>query len=416
MSELNLLNSRELLRFFWRKLTSMRTAIYLLIILAIASIPGSIYPQRTQDPLKVQRYFATHKEMAKWLDRLYFFNVYSSPWFSAIYILLFISLIGCVLPRTFKHLKSVINKKAPSKGYLYETGNLLFHLSLILILIGVATGSLFGMKGQAIINVGDRFVNSATSYDTLGFGKFASEKSLTPFELTVTDFQAKYNVKTNAPEDYKLKVNISYPLGNKTLSKTIKVNSPLTYGSTKIYLQANGYSPMVIVKDKVGEVLFEGAVPFLPQDGNLTSIGAIKLPDANPQLGIIGTFTPTYSMSGKSGAISTYPEVLDPRLVFSIWTGNLGLDSGIPQSVYRVDTSNMKRIALKSLKVGETFDFDGGSITFAGWKPWVNIEVGRDPGKILSLVGALLAIVGLLASLFIGYRRIEKEREMVESD
>ena len=415
MSDINLLNGREFLRFLWRKLTSMRTAIYLLILLAIASIPGSIYPQRTQEPLKVAEYFATHKNLAKWLDKFYFFNVYSSPWFSAIYILLFISLIGCVLPRSIKHVKSIFNKKPPHKGYLYETGNLLFHLSLILVLIGIATGSLFGMKGQAIINVGDRFVNTATSYDSLGFGKLASEKSLKPFALTVTDFQAKYNPKTNSPEDYKLDVNISYPLGSKEIPKTIKVNSPLTYGSTKIYLQANGYSPMVIVKNNEGQVIFEGGVPFLPQDGNLTSIGAIKLPDTTPQLGIVATFTPTYEMTNTKGAISSYPEALDPHLIFSIWSGNLGLDSGVPQSVYRVDTSKMNRVGLSNLKIGETFKFNEGSITFAGWKPWVNIEVGRDPGKSLSLVGALLAIMGLLASLFIGNIRGKRE-EVYESN
>jgi cytochrome c biogenesis protein len=391
----------------------MRTAIYLLIILAIAAIPGSIYPQRTQEPLKVEQYFATHKALAKWLDKIYIFNVYSSPWFSAIYILLFISLIGCVLPRTLKHLLSLINKKPPTKGYLYETGNLAFHLSLIFILIGVALGSLFGMKGQAIINVGDRFVNTATSYDSLGFGKFASENSLAPFALTVTNFQAKYDPKTNAPEDYKLDVDISYPIDVKPVHKVIKVNSPLTYGSTKIYLQANGYSPMVIIRDKTGKVEFEGAVPFLPQDGNLTSSGAIKLPDAKPQIGIVGTFTPTYAMNSSRGAFSTFPEALDPRLVFSIWEGNLGLDSGIPQSVYRVDTTKMQRVALKSLKVNETLNFNDGSITFVGWKPWVNIEVGRDPGKVITLLGALMAVMGLLASLFIGHRRTLSEEELV---
>ena len=407
MSEINTLNSREFLRFLWRKLTSMRTAIYLLIILGFAAIPGSIFPQRTQDPLKVEQYFSKHKSLAPFLDKIYIFNVYSSPWFSAIYILLFISLIGCVLPRTIKHVRSIINRNAKTKGYLYETGNLAFHLSLIFILIGIALGSLYGMKGQAIINVGDRFVNTATSYDTLGFGKFSSEKSLAPFALTVTDFHAKYDPKTNAPEDYKLDVEISYPIESKAVHKVIKVNSPLTYGSTKIYLQANGYSPMVSIKDKTGKIEFEGAVPFLPQDGNLTSSGAIKLPDANPQIGIIGTFTPTYSMTNSKGAVSAFPEALDPRLVFSVWSGNLGLDSGIPQSVYRVDTSKMTRIGLKSLKVGETYNFNEGSITFVGWKPWVNIEVGRDPGKLISLFGALFAVMGLLASLFIGHRKEE---------
>ena len=217
-------------------------------------------------------------------------------------------------------------------------------------------------------------------------------------------------MKTGAPEDYRLDADIAYPIESKPVHKVIKVNDPATYGSTKIYLQANGYSPMVVIKDGKGKTTFEGAVPFLPQDGNLTSTGAIKLPDMNPQIGIVATFTPTYSMSGKRGAFSSYPEVLDPRLVFSIWQGNLGLDTGIPQSVYRVDTSKMTRIGLKSLKVGESYNFNSGSITFAGWKPWVNIEVGRDPGKDFALIGAILAILGLLISLSL------KERDLYNSE
>jgi cytochrome c biogenesis protein len=62
---------------------------------------------------------------------------------------------------------------------------------------------------------------------------------------------------------------------------------------------------------------------------------------------------------------------------------------------------------MKSLKVGETLNYSEGSITLAGWKPWVNIEVGRDPGKMIALFGALFAVVGLLASLFIGRRKEE---------
>ena len=172
---------------------------------------------------------------------------------------------------------------------------------------------------------------------------------------------------------------------------------------------------MVIIRDPNGKVEFEGAIPFLPQDGNLTSSGAIKLPDIKPQLGIIATFTPTFEMSKTRGAISSFPEVLDPRLVFSIWSGNLGLDSGVPQSVYRVDTSKMKRIAMKSLKVGDTFNYNDGSITFVGWKPWVNIEVGSDPGKLITLVGAIFAVMGLLASLLIGRKESEYKEEDLKS-
>jgi cytochrome c biogenesis protein len=426
----------------------MRTALILLLLLAVAAIPGSLFPQRSQNPIQVKQFFAENPETAIWLDRLSLFNVFSSPWFSAIYLLLFISLIGCVLPRSIEHLKAIgakppltpkyldrmefyteikkidldkvekfLRKKhfrirrdensiSAEKGYARETGNLLFHLSLVLILLAVGIGSLLGSRGDAIVNVGDRFINTPTSYDILSFGKYQAEDSLPPFSLTVTDFKAEYDPVTNAAIDYELTVLTANPAGSKETKKIIKVNQPLAYGSTKIYLQANGYSPIVIVRDKSGKIIFDGPTPFLPQDANLSSIGAIKIPDMDPQIGFVGSFLPTADRDPIRGGFSSYPEVLDPRLLVSIWKGDLGLNTGIPQSVYRIDTSKMERIGLKALVLNESYDFGEGSITFTGWKSWVNLQIVNDPGKGFALVGAILAILGLLISLFTRQRRI----------
>ena len=444
------LGTAGLLRFLWRQLTSMRTALILLMLMGIAAIPGSLIPQRSQNPIAVRQYFIDSPELARWIDRLSGFTVYSSPWFSAIYILLFISLIGCVLPRTLEHFKSMRAKPpatprnlsrmehfqefpvngseldlatkwfkknrfrvrvegqsvSAEKGYLRETGNLLFHLSLILILLGVSIGSLFGMRGEAIVNKGERFISVPTSYDTLSFGKLSNDESLQPFVIEVIDFVAKYDVLTNAPQDYTATVRVTNA-GEKTSTiKTIKVNSPLTFGNTRVYLQANGYSPIVTVRDSTGAVALQGPVPFLPQDGNLRSVGSIKVPDANPQVGFVASFLPTYARDGANGGISVFPEALDPKLLFSIWKGDLGLDTGIPQSVYRIDTSKMERIALDSLKPGETFSYPEGSITFEAFTPWINLAIVDDPGKSYALYGAIAAILGLLASLFGRRRRI----------
>ena len=442
------LDSRSFLRWCWRQLTSMRTALILLLLLGIAAIPGSLFPQRSQNPIQVKQYFIDNPILAVWLDRLSLFNVYSSPWFSAIYLLLFISLIGCVLPRSISHLKAIgavptltpkyldrmeffteikkvdldlaeaklrkmrfrvrrdENSISAEKGYARESGNLLFHLSLVLILIAIGVGSLFGSKGDAILNVGDRFINTPTSYDILGFGKYQAEDSLPPFALTIKDFKAEYDPTTNAPLDYTLTVLAANPVGSQEKTEIIKVNKPLTYGSTKVYLQANGYSPKVIVRDKSGKVIFDGPTPFLPQDANLSSIGAIKIPDMNPQIGFVSSFLPTADRDPIRGGFSSYPEVLDPRLLISVWKGDLGLNSGVPQSVYRIDTSKMERIGLKALVLNESYDFGEGSITFIGWNSWVNLQIVNDPGKGYALLGAILAISGLLISLFTRQRRI----------
>ena len=262
------------------------------------------------------------------------------------------------------------------------------------------------MRGEAIVNVGERFINVPTTYDSLTFGKLFSEKDLPPFVITVDKFVAKYNPVTNMPEDYTLWVTEVEKPGAPAVKKIIKVNHPLTFGSTNVYLQANGYSPIITVRDKAGNVALQGPIPFLPQDGNLRSIGAIKVPDAKPQIGFVASFLPTQARDALRGGISVFPEALDPKLLFSVWRGDLALDKGIPQSVYRIDTSKMERIGLHSLKPGETFSYDGGSITFEGIVPWVNLQVVRDPGKTYALLGGIVAILGLLASLFTRRRRI----------
>ncbi|MFM7873658.1 MAG: cytochrome c biogenesis protein ResB, partial [Actinomycetota bacterium] len=239
------LQGRSLFRYLWRQLTSMRNALILLLLLGLASIPGSLFPQRTQSPLKVREYFQNDPEGAKWLDRFYLFDVYGSPWFSAIYILLFISLIGCVVPRTWHYAKEALSKPTPApnsltqleayreidgdlesterwlkknkyritrdesgisaeKGYLRETGNLIFHLALIVILLGVGASSVFGMRGEAIVTVGERFINVPTSYDNLAPGRFFNVANMPAFAITAANFEAKYDPETRQPLDYKL--------------------------------------------------------------------------------------------------------------------------------------------------------------------------------------------------------------------
>jgi cytochrome c biogenesis protein len=240
----------------------------------------------------------------------------------------------------------------------------------------------------------------------LTFGKLFGEKSLSPFSINVDRFQGKYDPVTNSPQDYTLWVTVKESPDSQPIKKIVKVNSPLTFGSTRVYLQANGYSPIVTVRDSIGNVAFQGPVPFLPQDANLSSTGAIKAPDATPQLGFVGSFFPTIGRASQGGGISVFPEALDPKLFLSAWTGNLGLDNGNPQSVYRINTDVMKKIGLKSLSPGETYTFPEGSITFETFVPWVNLQVVRDPGKSYALLGGIVAILGLLASLFTRRRRI----------
>ena len=91
----------------WRTLTSMGTALVLLFLLALAAIPGALLPQRSLNESKVAQYLAEHPTIGPWLDRLQAFDVFSSFWFTAIYVLLFVSLVGCLTPRLAEHVRSL---------------------------------------------------------------------------------------------------------------------------------------------------------------------------------------------------------------------------------------------------------------------------------------------------------------------
>src|SRR3954470_19162054 len=177
------LTPRELLRWTWRQLTSMRIALILLLMLALAAVPGSLVPQERVDSLKSSEWKDAHTTLAPIYDKLGIFNVYGSPWFAAIYVLLVISLLGCIIPRTFVYARGLRAQppaaprnlsRLPShasygttepadavlerarallkrrhyrlrrdgnatsvsaeRGYLRELGNLVFHLAVLVVL------------------------------------------------------------------------------------------------------------------------------------------------------------------------------------------------------------------------------------------------------------------------------------------
>ena len=214
----------------------------------------------------------------------------------------------------------------------------------------------------------------------------------------------------------------------------VKVNEPLRVHGTDVYLLGNGYAPTVTVRDPDGEVVFTDAVPFLPQDANLTSIGVVKVPDGlEDQLGMVGFFYPTQTTLGSGAYTSSYPDLVFPVLTLNVYQGDLGIDGGEPTSVYTLDPSSMEQLTggstgVESIELmpGETVDLPNGlgSITFENVSPdagdadaaeddysqsvsrFASFDIHDDPSQGWVLVFALLILAGLLVSLFVPRRRM----------
>jgi cytochrome c biogenesis protein len=453
------------LRFFWRQLTSMRTALLLLLLLAVAAIPGSLVPQRSADPNGVVQYERNNPELFAVLDTLQVFDTYSSVWFSSIYLLLFVSLIGCVIPRTQHHWRAL--RAAPpatparlnrlvghterqaagevaaaleagervlrrqgfrvarygdsisaERGYLRETGNLVFHFALLGVLVTVGVAGGFGYNGQRVIVQGQSFTNQLTSFDSFSPGRFFDETRLDPFSIRLDDFVPVYDLDTTTGFPIALDFTASVTVVENGVERTedIKVNEPIDIAGTTTYLLGNGFAPWITVYDSEGTAIFSQPVPFLPQDSNLTSLGVVKVPDGlDEQLGMIGFFYPS-AVPLESGALtSVFPQPDQPVLTLNAFVGDLKLNEGVPRSVYSLKTDELTQITggdtgVESLVLGlgDAVELpDGlGSVEFTSLPRFVSLEVHHDPTQVGVLISVVLAFLGLLTSLFVPRRRL----------
>jgi cytochrome c biogenesis protein len=148
----------------------------------------------------------------------------------------------------------------------------------------------------------------------------------------------------------------------------------------------------------------------------MTSLGVIKVPDALPeQIGMISFFYPTSAKLESGAYTSIYPDPINPLLTVNVYTGDLGLDSGVPRNVYALDVTGMELVAGRDasnpaieLSVGESVQLpDGiGSVRFDGLLRYASLDIAFNPGGIWVLIFSLVALIAIVISLSITRRRI----------
>ena len=397
----------------WRALTSMGTALALLFLLALGAVPGALLPQRSLNESKVEQYLAAHPTIGPWLDRLQLFDVFASFWFTAIYALLFISLVGCLTPRTIEHIRGLravpvgvprnlgrlpkhaqadvagspealaaliseelrgwrrvtrqvdgVTEISAEKGYLREFGNIVFHFSLLGLLAAVAIGKLFSYEGNVIViaNGGPGFCSaSPAAFDSFRAGNSVDGTSLYPMCLRVNDFQARYLPNGQATA---FASNIDYQAGDDLVSGTwrpytLEVNHPLRIGGDRVYLQGHGYAPTFTVTFPGGQTRTQ-TIQWRPDDAlTLLSSGVVRVdppaglypPDQRRkhQIAITGLLAPTQQLDGTLLS-SGFPALNDPAVAIDIYRGDAGLDSGRPQSLFTLDSRLIEQKRLTKVK------------------------------------------------------------------
>jgi cytochrome c biogenesis protein len=308
---------------------------------------------------------------------------------------------------------------AAETGRLRETGNLLFHVSLIGVLLALATGSLYAYRGEALVVEGESFSNVLPAYDSVTPGARFDASALPPFTFRLDSLDVRFEEQQaseiGSPRDFAADV---------TWREDVDDEGRPGHGPGQQPARGRGHQGVPHrqrLRPRGGGSRQPGAgagvepVPFLPSDASYTSTGVVKapVPDGD-DLALSGVFLPTARRPGGRPGLAL-PDARAPRLVLTAWTGDIGLGDGSPavgvRAGHQRDGAGPREDGeplVLVLEPGQTAELPGGlgSVTFSGLPRFAAFQVRADPSGPLALVAAVLAMVGLVVSLFLPRRRV----------
>ncbi len=398
---------------------SIKLTIFLLILLAIVSIIGTLIKQNAPSAEYIHRYGI---KLFNVLDFFNLFDMYHSWWFSAILLLLVVNLIACSLHRfpgvwrgVFREsgakelgdsmlktlpyverirppypvgggeveIHSLLKRrfKAPKrfegessitlyseKGKFSRLGVYITHLSILIILVGGIIGSLFGFRGFVNILEGETVDHVAL--------RIKDEEVIKPigFSIRCDDFRVIF-YDLERPEklakEYMSDLTI-FENGKEVLKKTIEVNDPLHYRGLAFYQSSYGTISEATLgiqwKNKKEKVVLKGL------EGE-----TIPIPHSDVLIRIL-RYAPQVHNFGEGVQVALLKPNQPPR-------------------------------ALWLLKENPKFDQQRGDDFFLtleeiGTKEYTGLQVTKDPGVWVVWVGCGLMIIGLIISFFFSHQRI----------
>lgn len=399
---------------------SVKLTIFLLILLALLSIIGTVITQNATRSEYIQRYGIGLYEVLNFFD---LFDMYHSWWFSAILLFLVINLIACsfnrlpgilkqifheseseelkdsmlktlpymekirmsrpsdvntegdirsYLKRWFKNPKQIERESTitffSEKGRFSRLGVPITHLSILIILIGGIIGSIYGFRGFVNILEGE-------TVDLIYLrAKNGEVEKPIPFSVRCDDFKISY-YDLKRPE--KLVKEYSSVLaifedGKEVLRKTILVNHPLYYKGLAFYQSSYGATHDVTLGIQ-GKGNKEKTLLNVPEGAT------ISVPNSDTRIRLL----------------KYVPQV-----------HNFG--EGAQVVLFRPNQNPQPHWVLKNVPQFDQQKIDEFVLTFEGVtsREYTGLQVTKDPGVWVVWIGCGLMILGLIISFFFSHQRV----------
>ncbi len=418
---LNIINT------IWKILYSVKLTLFLLILLALSSVFGTLIPQNEEAVHLAER---LSPAMGRLFASLQLFDLYHSFWFRLIILLLVLNLIACSInrfpatlrlfrikpkpdrPKSFENLhedrdftangnlepvtekvksalesryKEISAKNTPEGNYFYIDkgryslfGVYLVHLSVFFILAGAIIGSRLGFNGYVNILEGE-------STDSITLRKSQAKKYL-DFIVHCDEFTIDF-YENGMPKEYRS--SLRFFVDNKeAYNGLLRVNHPITFRGITFYQASYGSIPGDSARIKI----FSSDTQTL-QKQEIKHGVPVSLPDGKGEF-ILADIRDNFMRMGPAVSIIIRDSQDEAKQIW-LFRDHEQIQEQIPEMFTDYPRFNPS--------IYKPFTF---SLENIDQKYYTGIQVNRDPGIAFVYAGFSIIIIGLFITFFLSRRRI----------
>lgn len=346
------------LKAIWNILSSMKTAVVLLLLVAAASVLGTV-------------------------ERLGLTDFYHTVWYNSLLALIGLNLMVCSINRfgaTWRHARRI--RQEQGVLILSIWGPYLTHLSLLVIFAGAILGSRLGFEGYTTIIEG-KHAESCTL-------KSGPEKSL-GFQVTLNKFTIEHDADHNVT-GYKSDLAI-YDNNKLAKKKVIDVNHPLAYKGISFYQVDYGLDCFILkITAPTGETAW---IPF--------GIDTQNVPEEKQY---VFTDSPLKQIGLGGKKLSIYVHNFAPDFI-SDKEINAGFIPINPAAQIMVSDRFPEYKGLDAwqqlgwLELYDSVKFKGFTITMEDITEYTSLQVAKNPGLPIIYAGFGLLLIGVFVSFYI---------------
>jgi cytochrome c biogenesis protein ResB len=382
--------TRTFVALVFDQLASVKFAVTVVVVIAVACIAGTLIPQGTD----VAKYIRQNPDAAGRLElfgKLGLTHVFYSLWF----IGLLCTLAATVAVCSTRRFSTVLRTSGYARYRAF--GSMLTHISILLILTGGVIRGVWGEKGYIELREGETNAQFVTEKNVklLPFGIHLAKFEIETYDQSKLDAGGKIQVKES---DFRNALVVTWPEKNLKAALPVKVGEDQVFGEFKITILK--YIPDFIVDMQTHEITSRSSEPHNP-----AILVAVNGPVYHNHRWLFAKF-PDFTMPTKdtqTSGPSPLEMVYQNQSVVERKTMPTGPIKSFKSTIQLVEGESV--VGERTVEVNSPFHYKGYTFYQSGYNPddlsYTSFQVVKDRGVPVVYTGFALMIAGLFLVFYL---------------